>query len=148
MTKKRRGKSASGPLIKSIGNAAPQDVKRKTIITGLLLSIVPVLMGILFYNIWQFFWMAMLWCVPLFYIRKLTLARKKMVFLIIPYLFILPLAGTLFFQLDLPWVPGTGSALDEAHAANVWVSIIFYLFFTFMAMLYSGVIAFFYVKDK
>ena len=124
-----------------------KSVKKSSIITGALMSIVPATVIVLMGGLWPIIVSMVLYSIPLFFIRLITHSKKrKYVFLIPVYLLIHTLGSLAFFTSRIPEITP-----DSPPDHGVYLSLftgIYGMVFIPLFVLYSVLIVIFYFRDK
>ena len=124
-----------------------KNIKKSSIITGLLMSIIPIAVLAVALVAWPIAIAIVSYCIPLFFIRKITKSKKrKYVFWIIPYILIHPSITLEYISSKIPEM--TPNSPADLGAYLSLYAILFGFVFFLLFIIYSSLIFFFYFHDK
>jgi len=125
----------------------PKKIKKSSIITGILMSIVPAMVLLFMIGAWPIVVSMILYSIPLFFIRAITKSKKrKYVFLIPPYLLIHTLITLSYLTSKIPEITPESPA-DHGVYLSLFTGIYGMVFMT-LFVIYSILITVFYFRDK
>jgi len=124
-----------------------KNVKKSSIIIGVLMSIVPAMVIFVMLGAWPIVVSMVLYSIPLFFIRVITTSKKrKYVFLIPLYLLTHTILTLAFLTSKFPEITPDSPA-DHGVYLSLFTGLYGFIFIM-LFLIYSSVIVIFYIRDR